>query len=56
MGLGPNLPILSHSPIPSYVGYPVGYPISFRLVVILNNIELLDYYKAPLITPRIRWL
>ncbi len=32
MGLGPDLPILSHGPIPSHVGYPVGHPISFRLV------------------------
>jgi hypothetical protein len=34
MGLGPDLPILSHGPIISHVGYPVGYPISFRLVSI----------------------
>ncbi len=33
MGLGPNLPIPSHGSILSYVGYPVGYPISFRPVV-----------------------
>jgi len=33
MGLGPNLPILSYGPILSHVGYPIGYPISFRLVL-----------------------
>ncbi len=32
MGLGPNLPILSHGLILSHVGYPIGYPISFRPV------------------------
>ena len=34
MGSGPYFPILYHSPIPSHVGYPIGYPLSFRLVII----------------------
>ncbi len=37
MGLGPYLPILSYSPILSNVGYPVGYPISFQLVILRIN-------------------
>ncbi len=37
MGSGPNLPILSHGPIPSHVGYPVGYPTSFRPVSTTNK-------------------
>ncbi len=39
MGSGPNLPILSHGPISSHVGYPVGNPISFRPVIISKYLE-----------------